>query len=354
MPIKISEPSVDEQKPVLLDVRDLTVEFATPNGSVTAVRDVSFQMSPGEILGLVGESGSGKSVTGMAMMGLLPESSSRVSGSAVLDGTDLLSAGPKALTTLRGEKIAMIFQDPLTALDPVYTIEQQLIETLKAHRKISKGEARKRAISLLDDVGIPMAASRIKDYPHQLSGGMRQRVMIAISLACNPQLLIADEPTTALDVTIQAQILDLIRDLSTEHQTAVLFISHDLAVISELCSRVMTMYAGEVIEAGEVDPLLEVPLHPYTSGLLASIPRAGGDRGRLHSVPGRVPALDAMPAGCRFGPRCSHVIDQCISAHPGLRQVGSRFVRCARAEELQLSGVVDVAPTSTPIEGRAT
>lgn len=343
MPTNSEPPAGARTHAPLLQVDGLTVDFSGQSGRVTALRDVSFQMQPNEILGLVGESGSGKSVTGMALMGLLPRHTATVTGTAMLGGTDVLSASQKKLTAMRGEQMAMIFQDPLTALDPVYTIEHQLVETIRAHRSLSRSAARKRALSLLDDVGIPRARERMRDYPHQLSGGMRQRIMIAIALACDPRLLIADEPTTALDVTIQAQILDLVRELSGSHGTAVLFISHDLAVVAEMCSRVMTMYAGEIIEQGEVDPLLERPLHPYTSGLLASIPRAGDPHGRLHSIPGRVPALDAMPAGCRFNPRCGHVREECVAEHPPLRAFGERSARCVRAEELDLVGVTAAA-----------
>lgn len=324
----------------VLEVRDLTVRFETQAGPVTAVQDVSFRIDRNEIVGLVGESGSGKSVTGMAIMGLLPRRAAAVTGSALLDGQELVGADHRTLQKLRGNRISMVFQDALTALDPVFTIERQLVETIRAHLGESKVDARKRAVKLLDDVGIPRAAERLSDYPHQLSGGMRQRVMIAIALACNPALVIADEPTTALDVTIQAQILDLLRDLGAEHGTSVLFVSHDLGVISELCSRVMTMYAGELIETGEIDGVLERPQHPYTSGLLQAIPRSG-ETGRLRSIPGRVPALDQLPTGCRFAPRCVHAVEQCHATHPVLDEAGSgRTVRCPRAAELNLPGAL--------------
>jgi len=221
-------------------------------------------------------------------------------------------------------------------------VEKQIVETIRAHQKVSRSEARRRAVALLDDVGIPHASERIKDYPHQLSGGMRQRVMAAIALACGPKLLIADEPTTALDVTIQAQILDLLRSLSAEHDMAVLLISHDLGVVAEACSRVMTMYAGEIVEQCSVDDALDKPLHPYTSGLMQAIPRAADGRQKLISIPGRVPALDQMPQGCRFGPRCAHAQPRCAEEHPALRaREPGRQVRCVRAEELHLPGAAE-------------
>jgi peptide/nickel transport system ATP-binding protein len=327
----------------LLEVTDLSIFFATPAGEVCAARDVSFTLRPGEIVGLVGESGSGKTVTGMALLGLLPAHSTRVTGRASLAGRELITAGQARLSKIRGNDVSMIFQDPLAALDPVFSVEKQIVETIRAHQKVSRPEARRRAVALLDDVGIPHASERIKDYPHQLSGGMRQRVMAAIALACGPKLLIADEPTTALDVTIQAQILDLLRSLSAEHDMAVLLISHDLGVVAEACSRVMTMYAGEIVEQCSVDDALDQPWHPYTSGLMQAIPRAADGRQKLISIPGRVPALDQMPPGCHFGPRCAHAQPRCAAEHPALRAPApGRQVRCVRAEELDLPGAAEV------------
>lgn len=325
----------------LLEVTDLGVYFVRDGEESRAVENVSFSMTEGEIVGLVGESGSGKSVTGLALLGLLPEKSSRVTGTARIAGTDLLAAEPAQLRRLRGNEISMIFQDSLTALDPVFPIGNQISETIRTHREVSRSAAKKQATDLLESVGIPEPSKRYRDYPHQLSGGMRQRVMIAIALACEPRLLIADEPTTALDVTIQAQILDLIRDISKDHGTAVMFISHDLGVVSELCSRVMTMYAGEIVEMSAVDDVLERPLHPYTSGLIQAIPSTNPVRRRLQSVPGRVPSPDELPAGCLFEPRCSFAEDACRAVHPPLRDYpADRLVRCIRADDLNLTGAV--------------
>jgi peptide/nickel transport system ATP-binding protein len=348
-PAPIAATQLSQSGAPLLDVNRLNVYFRTPSGEVRAIQDLAFRLWPGEIAGLVGESGSGKSVTGLALIGLLPERSSRVTGEALFNGRDLISAKQAELSAIRGNDIGIIFQDPLTALDPVFTIERQVVEIVRAHEKISRVDARKRALKLLDDVGLPRAAERLKAYPHELSGGMQQRVMIAIALACNPQLLIADEPTTALDVTIQAQILDLLRSLSRERGTTVLLISHDLGVIAEVCSRVMTMYAGEVIEQCSVDDALDSPLHPYTSGLMEALPRPGAGRRRLRSIPGRVPSLDDMPEGCHFAPRCRYTQDRCAAEHPALRLVEpTRAVRCVRAEELHLPGSVEAmaAPTT--------
>jgi peptide/nickel transport system ATP-binding protein len=327
----------------LLEVTDLSIYFQTPGGEVCAVRELSFAMMPCEIVGLVGESGSGKTVTGLALLGLLPARTARVTGHVRLSGRELVGASDRTLSGIRGSEISMIFQDPLAALDPVFTIERQIVETIRAHRKVSKAAARRRALALLDDVGIPHAAERLRSYPHELSGGMRQRVMAAIALAGEPRLLVADEPTTALDVTIQAQILDLLRDLSAAHDMAILLISHDLGVVAEACSRVMTMYAGQLVEQSPVDDALDKPLHPYTSGLMQAIPRAGESRTRLRSIPGRVPALDEMPPGCRFAPRCDHRQDRCVSAPPPLRALApARQVRCVRADELHLPGAAEV------------
>ncbi|MPY95795.1 MAG: ATP-binding cassette domain-containing protein, partial [Acidimicrobiia bacterium] len=325
----------------LLDVRDLSIRFRTPRGEVGAVRDLSFAIGPGETVGMVGESGSGKSVTGLAVMGLLPTHSARVSGEVRFAGRNLLDLGPAEMERVRGAEIGMIFQEPMTALDPVFNVGQQIGETLRAHQDVSRKEARRRAVELLDAVGIPLAGRRVDDYPHQLSGGMRQRVVIAIALACEPQLLIADEPTTALDVTIQAQILDLLRQLSRDRGTAVLLITHDLGVVAEACERVITLYAGEVVESSTVDDALEHPRHPYTSGLVRAIPRAGVRKSLLYAIPGRVPALHEMPAGCRFHPRCEHALERCVAERQALVEVGpGRLARCWRWDELELEGAL--------------
>ena len=341
-----SRPVADASNP-LLEVEDLSIYFQGEAGEVCAVRDVSFTLAEREIVGLVGESGSGKSVTGLALLSLLPSESARVTGRAMLGGKDLLSATPSQLRKIRGNEISMVFQDPLTALDPVFSIGRQISETIRTHRAVSKASAKRQAIELLASVGIPEPEKRFRDYPHQLSGGMQQRVMIAIALACEPKLLIADEPTTALDVTIQAQILDLLRDICEDHGTAVMLISHDLGVVSELCSRVMTMYAGEIVEESTVDEALENPQHPYTSGLIQAIPSTNLGQRRLLSIPGRVPALEDMPSGCHFSPRCGYVERHCRDFHPALEPArNGRIVRCFRADELRLSGAVKNEPAS--------
>lgn len=332
-----------------LQVQGLCVDFPAGDSYVRAVDQVSFELAPGEIVGLVGESGSGKSVTGLSIMGLLP--TAETTGSVRLSGRETQGLSAKDWTSVRGREIAMVFQDSLTALDPVFTIGSQIVETLRAHTEISRREARERALKLLEDVGIPEPKSRFDDYPHQLSGGMRQRVMIAVALAVDPDVIIADEPTTALDVTLQAQILDLMRRLCQEHNSALLFITHDLGVVAELCSRVITMYAGEIVEIASVDETLTAPKHPYTSGLIGAIPRADQGGERLTSIPGRVPGLDEMPKGCRFAPRCQFAQDVCIERHPQLEEVDSHSVRCHFARELDLPGAVTMANHGLAQEG---
>jgi len=322
-----------------LELRNLGVRLRTAQGEVQAVRDVDLTAAEGEVVGLVGESGSGKSVTALAVMGLLPPGLSRTTGAALLQGQDLLALRPDELTAVRGRDISMIFQEPMTALDPVFRVGDQIVETIRAHQKVSRQAARARSVEVLGDVGIPDPASRARAYPHQLSGGMRQRVMIAMALVAEPAVLIADEPTTALDVTVQAQILGLLHDLSREHGTAIVLITHDLGVVAETCSRIYTMYAGEVVESCRVDDALLDPQHPYTSGLIQAIPRSEKRRQPLYSIPGRVPPLSAMPEGCRFAPRCAHAADECRQPQP-LLGLGDRDVRCCRAAELSLPGAV--------------
>ncbi|MDF6046147.1 ABC transporter ATP-binding protein [Streptomyces sp. JH14] len=322
-----------------LELRNLGVHLQTLDGEVQAVRDVSLSVAEGEIVGLVGESGSGKSVTSLAIMGLLTPGLSRTTGSVLLNGRDLLTLSPTERAAARGREISMIFQEPMTALDPLFRIGDQISETIRAHQKVSRRAAADRAFQILTDVGIPDAASRLKAYPHQLSGGMRQRVMIAMALVCEPSVLIADEPTTALDVTVQAQILRLLHRLSQEHGTAVLLITHDLGVVAETCSRIHTMYAGEIVEQCSVDQALAGPKHPYTSGLIQAIPRSERRRQPLFAIQGRVPALTAMPPGCRFQPRCSHALEECLAPQPEIR-TGDRGVRCCRQDELALAGAV--------------
>ena len=303
----------------LLSVRGLTTTFRTESGVFPAVEDLSFDVSPGEVLGIVGESGSGKSVTALSILGLLPDPPGRIaSGSIRFDGREIVGLSKKALRSLRGPSIGMIFQEPMTSLNPVFRIGEQIVETIRAHETVSAAEARKRAVALLDRVGIAMAHRRLDDYPHQLSGGMRQRVMIAIALACSPRLLLADEPTTALDVTIQAQLLDLLRDIQRDTGMAVVIITHNMGVIAEFADRVLVMYAGRVAEQGSVDAVFSAPKHPYTLGLLGSTPSLDRDEVRLTTIPGVLPQLsDAMP-GCRFAPRCARRTEQCGAAKPPL------------------------------------
>ena len=323
----------------LLTVRDLSISFRTPLGIAHAVSGSNFTIGAGERVGMVGESGSGKSLTGLSLLGLTP-SAARVSGEVLLDGVDLLTLSNKDLRNKRGRQVSMIFQEPMTALDPVFTVGQQISATFRAHHGESRSAARERSIDLLQEVGIPEPKRRFREYPHQLSGGMRQRAMIAMALVCEPQLLIADEPTTALDVTIQAQVLDLIVKLSEERGTAVLLITHDLGVIAETCDRVLTMYAGQIVEQCSVDEALERPQHPYTSGLLAAIPRPGIAAEDLRSIPGRVPAPVDFPSGCRFGPRCEHREDACDEPQGLLSAGPDRWVRCRRYLDLALPSAI--------------
>ncbi|WP_164102359.1 ABC transporter ATP-binding protein [Candidatus Laterigemmans baculatus] len=315
----------------VLAVEDLRVSFRSDEGEVRAVRGVSFDVMPGECLGLVGESGSGKSVTNLALMGLVPRPPGRVdSGRAWFDGDDLLALPDAELETIRGRRIAMIFQDPMTALNPLMTVEQQLTEVTRKHLKLNPRQARDRAAEMLEAVGISSPAKRLRDYPHQFSGGMRQRVMIAMALSCDPQLLIADEPTTALDVTIQAQILDLLRDLQHRLGTSIIMITHDLGVVANICQRVMVMYAGRIVESASVEELFDAPQHPYTQGLLDSIPR-WDQRGseQLKAIPGQPPNLATAIAGCAFQPRCEYAIDQCRLVDPPLVTLGADSDRAA-------------------------
>jgi peptide/nickel transport system ATP-binding protein len=299
-------PRMADRGPVL-DVRDLRVQFTTDDGVVKAVDGVSFSLERGRTLGIVGESGSGKSVTSMAIMGLHTGKNVSITGAIRLDGEDLVTAGPERVRQLRGQKMAMIFQDPLTALHPYYTVGHQIIEAYRVHNKVSKQVARKRAVDMLGRVGIPNPAVRVDDYPHQFSGGMRQRAMIAMALSCDPELLIADEPTTALDVTVQAQILDLILDLQDEFQSAVIIITHDLGVVAEVSDHILVMYAGRPVETGPAVGVFSQPGHPYTWGLLGSMPRLEGDRmDRLRPIPGTPPSLINVPSGCPFHPRCAY------------------------------------------------
>ena len=322
---------------VLLDVRNLTTRFFTDDGIVLAVDNVSFQLMEGEILGIVGESGSGKSVTSMSTMRLIPIPPGEITeGQVLLNGRDVLKCSEKEMQDIRGNEIAMIFQEPMTALNPVYTVGAQIVEAIRQHSKMSKSKARERAIELLKLVGIPAPEKRVDDYPHQLSGGMRQRVVIAIALAGNPSILIADEPTTALDVTIQAQILRLIREIKETQNKSVMLITHDLGVIAQTCDRVIVMYGAEIVEQAPVRPLYKNPLHPYTEGLLSSIPKMDEDVERLNVIEGMVPNPLALPAGCRFCSRCRKAQERCKTEKPMLHEAApGRFVACHYPCEVQ-------------------
>ena len=314
---------------MLLSVKNLSTEFPVKKGIVKAVEDVSFDVDAGEILAIVGESGSGKSVTSLSVMGLLAEPGHVAGGSMEFEGKDLATLSEKQYRELRGNDMAMIFQEPMTSLNPVYRVGNQIVEAIRTHEKVSKAEAKARAVDLLRKVGIPSPEARINDYPHQMSGGMRQRVMIAMALACNPKLLIADEPTTALDVTIQAQILDLLRRLRDDTGMAVLLITHDLGVVSETADRVVVMYCGQVVEEAEVRTLFDHPMHPYTLGLLKSIPRLEDDDSkRLYMIKGMVPNPLEMPPGCHFSDRCDSCMDICRTKVPELVDVDGHKVRC--------------------------
>lgn len=314
---------------MLLSVKNLSTEFPVKKGIVRAVEDVSFDVDQGEILAIVGESGSGKSVTSLSIMGLLAEPGHVAGGSLEFEGKDLATLSEKQYRELRGNDMAMIFQEPMTSLNPVYRVGNQIVEAIRTHEKVSKAEAKDRAVDLLRKVGIPSPEARINDYPHQMSGGMRQRVMIAMALACNPKLLIADEPTTALDVTIQAQILDLLRRLRDDTGMAVLLITHDLGVVSETADRVVVMYCGQVVEEAEVRTLFDHPMHPYTLGLLKSIPRLEDDDSkRLYMIKGMVPNPLEMPPGCHFSDRCDSCMDICRTKVPELVDVDGHKVRC--------------------------
>jgi oligopeptide/dipeptide ABC transporter ATP-binding protein len=317
----------------LLEIRGLRTYFASERGEVRAVDGVDLSLERGKTLGIVGESGCGKSVTALSVMGLVPQPPGRIaSGEIVLDGEDLLKAPERRLRDLRGDKLSMIFQEPMTSLNPAFPVGDQIAEALLRHRKLSGKEARDKAIDMLRKVRIPSPELRARDYPHQLSGGMRQRVMIAMALACNPQLLIADEPTTALDVTIQAQILDLMRALRAELGTAIILITHDLGVIAELADDVVVMYAGKVVERCAVQQLFAEPQHPYTVGLLGSIPRLHLEQKRLSAIEGIVPDAAAFPNGCRFHPRCPFAVEKCRTEIPPLMEISKNHsAACWRA-----------------------
>lgn len=308
-------------KELILTVNNLQTSFRTEDGEVTVLDGVSFQIKKGETLGVVGESGCGKSVTSLSIMGLLPRTARIKQGEILFNESNLVSLSAEQMRRIRGKEIAMIFQEPMTSLNPVYTIGSQIMELVLNHTSMSKKEAKQHAITMLKLVGIPRAEQIVDEYPHQLSGGMRQRVMIAMAMSCNPSLLIADEPTTALDVTIQAQILDLMRDLQQKRDMTIMLITHDLGVVAEMCDRVVVMYAGQVVEEAEVEVLFDRPKHPYTIGLLDSIPDMDEECEYLLSIGGTVPSPGQMPQGCRFAERCNKALDKCIHQAPPLFQL---------------------------------
>jgi peptide/nickel transport system ATP-binding protein len=312
----------------LLQVKNLVVEFPGRRGTLRALDDVSFDIAPGEILGVVGESGAGKSLTGASIIGLLEPPGRIAGGEVLLEGRRIDNLPFAELRKVRGRQIGAIFQDPLTSLNPLYTVGRQLTETIRTHLPVSQAEARERAIQLLRDTGIPAAEQRIDHHPHQFSGGMRQRVVIALALAAEPRLIVADEPTTALDVSIQAQIITLLKTICRERGAAVMLITHDMGVIAETCDRVAVMYAGRVAEIGPVHDVIHRPAHPYTAGLMACIPDMTQDRERLHQIDGAMPRLNAIPAGCAFHPRCDRAFDRCHAQRPELMPAGTTRAAC--------------------------
>jgi peptide/nickel transport system ATP-binding protein len=328
----MTEPAAQNGGAPLLSVDGLKVSFATEDGIVRAVDGVSFTVDPGEVVAIVGESGSGKSVTAMTLMGLTRGPNSRFEGTATFDGTELIGASNSQLQRIRGAGIAMVFQDPMSSLDPVYRVGAQIVEQIRAHEKVSKAQAMDRAVEMMERVGIPRAKERLRSYPHEFSGGMRQRVMIAMALSCSPKLLLADEPTTALDVTIQAQILQEMRDLREQTGAGIILVTHDLGVVADIADRVVVMYSGRVVEEGTLDDIFYNPQHPYTWGLLGSITRIDDDRAqKLPAIPGLPPSVLRAPQGCHFRPRCPHAFDKCGEV-PELEQrqpdVPTSFDRC--------------------------
>jgi peptide/nickel transport system ATP-binding protein len=312
----------------LLQVNNLVVEFPNRRGTLRAIDDISFEIAPGEILGVVGESGAGKSLTGAAIIGLLEPPGRIASGQVLLEGQRIDKLAHEQMRHIRGRKIGAIFQDPLTSLNPLYTVGRQLTETIQAHLPVNAQEARRMAVSLLEDTGIPAAAERIEHYPHQFSGGMRQRVVIALALAAQPKLIVADEPTTALDVSIQAQIIQLLKRICKDRGAAVMLITHDMGVIAETCDRVAVMYAGRIAEIGPVHEVINQPAHPYTMGLMAAIPDITMDRERLNQIDGAMPRLNAIPGGCAYNPRCPRAFSRCTVERPDLLNAGATRAAC--------------------------
>ncbi|NLH82585.1 MAG: ABC transporter ATP-binding protein [Phyllobacteriaceae bacterium] len=332
----------------LLSVDGLRLEFHTRRGVLTAIDGIDFDVAPGEVLGLVGESGAGKSLTGAALIGLLDPACRLVGGTIRLAGERIDHLPPDALRHVRGRRIGMIFQDPLTSLNPLITIGDQLVETIRIHMAVDAPTALERAVRLLEDVGIPAARERIHNYPHQFSGGMRQRVVIALALACDPELIIADEPTTALDVSVQAQIITLLKNLCRDKGTAVILITHDMGVIAEIADRVAVLYAGRLVEIGAVQKIISAPLHPYTRGLMGAIPTLDGERDRLVQIPGAMPQLSAIPAGCAFHPRCSQASARCVAERPVLHEADGVRAACFVTAPAPL----DAPPARPPTEVR--
>jgi peptide/nickel transport system ATP-binding protein len=325
----------------LLRVENLRVEFPTRRGTLVAVDDVSFHINEGEVLGVVGESGAGKSLTGAAIIGLLEPPGRIAHGKVILDGDRIDDIGQEKMRRLRGDQIAMIFQDPLTSLNPLFTVGRQLTETIRTHVRIDEGAAQKRAIELLDEVGIPAADRRFGQYPHQFSGGMRQRVVIALALAANPRLIIADEPTTALDVSIQAQIITLLKRLCRDHGTSIMLITHDMGVIAETADRVAVMYAGRIVEVGPVHDVIKRGQHPYTHGLMRSIPMIRQDVEQLTQIEGTMPRLTDIPSGCAFNPRCPQAFGRCRKERPELVGVGTGEAACWLYDDAPGTGSAD-------------
>ena len=327
----------------LLSVRDLTVKFAIRGGAVTALDGISFDLEKGERLGIVGESGAGKSITGFALMNLLSRPGYIDHGEILFDGDDVVKMSPRALRTMRGDRMAMIFQDPMVTLNPVLTIGQQMVETLLAHRKMSVKEARQIALMKLREVYIPSPEERLDQYPHELSGGMRQRIVIAIALLLEPRLIIADEPTTALDVTIQADIMELLLELCQSNQVSLILITHDLGVVSQMTERTLVMYAGRIIESGRTRSIINDPQHPYTQGLINALPQQTEPGQRLRQIPGSMPVLAHIPQGCAFHPRCAYATDHCRAVAPQSRRYGPVEVACHEVERLSFDQGTDEA-----------
>ncbi len=312
----------------VLSVRNLRVEFPTRRGTLVAVNDISFDIAPGEVLGVVGESGAGKSMTGAAVIGLIEPPGRIGAGTIMLGGQRIDNLPPEQMRRVRGKRIGMVFQDPLTSLDPLYRIGDQLTETILTHTRLTERQARARALDLLNEVGIPAAETRVDAYPHQFSGGMRQRVVLALALAAEPELVVADEPTTALDVSVQAQIITLLKRLCADHGVAVMLITHDMGVIAETAHRIAVMYAGRIVEIGPVRDIVKAPKHPYTRGLMGSIPSLTGEAERLVQIPGSMPRLNAIPPGCPFNPRCPHTFARCVVERPELIPVERSGAAC--------------------------